>query len=349
MARRMEKEYLPALQLLSARQATASLGKPTWLVLENLLTANTRLLHQERALGTRDVLRVTLMLDARMPTPSRFPTLEAALGRPHATRLRWLKDGTATRTADLIENGFWAGATGAPVTQLLASVFAALELTTANLKADVLGFKVVVGASLLPPSLGGLLLTRTAMLAAFVAATVELGLAGAKAHGGFGHSLVTDPSCSRPATSARDVDVLEAWSAVACVALVEAQMPTGKRLVAGLVAMRNIILARLPWPCCDLRQRRLATWAVGHHIRRKGTVGRLLVLRVTGFLAGVMATVKLSATDAAANKRTLEPRVRICPFVSFGRDSGLPVVERFQDFIPLIAGHLSRLLAAVAR
>lgn len=267
------------------------------------------------------------MLDARMATPSRLPTLEAALGRPHATRLGWLKDGTPAGTADLIENGFWAGATGAPVTQLLASMFAALELTTANLKADVLGFKVVVGTSLLPPSLGGLLLARTAMLAAFVSATVELGLAGAKAHRGFCLSLVTDASCGRPATSACDVDVLEAWSTVACVALVETQMPTGKRLVAGLVAMGNIILTRLPWPCCDLRQRRIATWAVGHHIRRKGTVGRLLVLRVTGFLAGVITTVEPSATDAAADKRSLEPRVRVCAFVSFGRELGLSVVE----------------------
>jgi hypothetical protein len=252
---------------------------------------------------------VTLMLDARMPTPSRFPTLEAALGRPHATRLRWLKNGTPAGTADLIENGFWAGATGPPVTQLLASVFAALEPTTANLKADMLGFKVVVGTSLLPPSLGGLLLARTAMLAAFVPAAVELGLAGAKAHGGLSLSLVTDAACSRSATSACDVDVLETWSAVTYVALVEAQMPAGKRLAAGLVAMRNIIPTRMPWLCCDLRQRRPAAWAVGHRIGRKGTVGRLLVLRVTNFLAGVMTTVELSATDAAADKRPLKPRV----------------------------------------
>jgi len=79
-------------------------------------------------------------------------------------------------------------------------------------------------------------------------------------------------------------------------------MPTGKRFVAGLVAMRYIVLTRVPWLCCDLRQQRLAAWAVGHHIRRKGTVSRLLVLRVTGFLAGMMTTVKLPATDAAADK-----------------------------------------------
>jgi len=161
------------------------------------------------------------MLDARMPTPSRFPTLEAALGRPHTTRLRWLKDGTPAGTADLIENGFWTGATGPPVTQLLASVFAALELTTANLKADMLGFEVVVGTSFLPPSIGRLLLSRAAMLAAFVPAAVELGLTNAKAHGGFGLSLMTDAACSRSATSACDVDILEARSAAAYVTLVE--------------------------------------------------------------------------------------------------------------------------------
>lgn len=105
--------------------------------------------------------------------------------------------------------------------QLLASVFTALERTTANLKAYMLGFKVVVGTSLLPPSLGSLLLSRTAMLTAFVPPTVELGLASSEAHGAFSHSLVTDASCGRPATSACDVDVLEAWSAVSCVAVVE--------------------------------------------------------------------------------------------------------------------------------
>lgn len=104
-------------------------------------------------------------------------------------------------------------------------------------------------------------------------------------------------------------------------------MPTGKRLVAGLVAVRNIILARLPWLRCDLGERRLATRAVGHHIRRKGTVGRLLVLGVTGFLADVMTTVEFSATDAAADKRPLEPRVGISCFVFLGRDLGLSVVE----------------------
>jgi hypothetical protein len=194
------------------------------------------------------------------------------------------------------------------VTQLLAAMFATFELSPADLKTNMLGFEVVVGVSLLPPSLGGLLLSRTAMFAAFVPAAVELGLAGTEAHGGCSLSLMTDAASCRSATSACNIDILEAWRAVACVALVEAQVTAWEGFV-------------------DLGQERLSAWAVRHCFRRKRTAGRLLILWVTGFLAGVMATVEISTTNSAAYERALKPWVSICSFGSFGRDLGLPAAE----------------------
>ena len=288
------------------------------------------------------------MLDGWMPTSSSLPTLEAALGRPHATWLRWLKNGTTAGTADLIKHCFRARATGPPVAQLLTSMFAAFELTGAYLKTDMFGFKIVVGGPLLPPPFRCLLLSRAAMLAAFMSTAAESGFADTEAHGCFNLSLMAHATYSRSATSACDVDVLKARRAVPRVALVEAEVPTGKGLVARLVAVRNGILTRLTWLSCDLRQRRLATWAVRNHIWRKRTVSRLLILRVAGFQAGVMTTVELPATGASANERPLEPWVSIGSLVFFDRYLGLPVIEGFQYVIPLVAGHLLRFFAAVA-
>jgi hypothetical protein len=78
------------------------------------------------------------------------------------------------------------------VAQLLTGVLATFELASANLETDMFGFKVVVGISLLSLSFGSLLLSRAAMLTAFMATAVELNLANAEAHWGFDLSLMAD-------------------------------------------------------------------------------------------------------------------------------------------------------------
>lgn len=49
------------LQNLIARKSTTRLLKPAWLVFQNLLCANTPLLNQKRALGTRLVVGVAVV------------------------------------------------------------------------------------------------------------------------------------------------------------------------------------------------------------------------------------------------------------------------------------------------
>jgi hypothetical protein len=108
------------------------------------------------------------------------------------------------------------------------------------------GLDVLVCVSLVPPSLGGLLLPRTAVLAALMPSTIELRPANPEAKRMMDVPLVTDRPAAGSATSARHINRLRACPARPGVALVQAKVPAAKRFVAESVAMRYGVLACLP-------------------------------------------------------------------------------------------------------
>lgn len=79
-----------ALQLLSAGQTAAGLGQIAGLVLERLLSADARLLDQERALRTFHIVKMALMWYRWVATSRTSRTFISAFGRSSPARLRWL-------------------------------------------------------------------------------------------------------------------------------------------------------------------------------------------------------------------------------------------------------------------
>ena len=164
---------LPALELLSARSPTMSLLEMTWLALELLLAARTQFLNQKRALGAGHFVGMTVVLDRGMAAGWPAKAVKSTLRRRSAARLGRLEDGPAAVAADLVEDGLRTAPTGASVADLLTSVAAAFQRSSAGSDADMLGLD---GGDL--PShpvfpLGGLslrclLLAGTAVLSAFV-------------------------------------------------------------------------------------------------------------------------------------------------------------------------------------
>jgi hypothetical protein len=156
------------------------------------------------------------------------------------------------------------------------------------------------GIPLLLPPLRGLLLAGTAAVSAFVSSAVKLSFADAEAVRVNNAPLMARRPGRCPAATARYVDVLAARRAGASVAFVRAQMTTSQNLIAGLVAVRDRILTRLPWFHGHRIERSLAARAVGDNVWREGAVGGRFILGVTWFLAGVVPAVECPATDIVA-------------------------------------------------
>jgi len=239
-----------ALERLAARQATSGLFEPARLVLQDLLSTNARLLHQKGALWARYIIRVTLVLNTGMSASASPVALKPALRWPAAAGLWRGEDGTPASATDLVENGFGARRAWTPMAQLLASVVAALELTSAHLDADVFSLVVFIDSStLLLSSLSSLFLSRAAPLSALVSTTVELSLANAEAQGMLDGSLVTNRLGCRSSTPAGHIDDLGAETTRARVAPLFARVTARKNLVARLLAVWYRILARLSRLC----------------------------------------------------------------------------------------------------
>jgi hypothetical protein len=102
-------------------------------------------------------------------------------------------------------------------------------------------------------------------------------------------------------------------------------MATGEDLIARALAVRNRVFARLSLVTQKLQQWRLAAGAVGDDIWREGTMGGLLILRMTHHGTFVDATVKLSLADVPAVEGSLKPGL-------VGR------IERGLDLVLLITG-----------
>lgn len=166
-----------------------NLLKPTRLVLDALLPANTHLLHQERALGARRRVRMAVMLHRGMITRPRPRAVKPTHWRACPARLWRLENRSTTRTTDLVEDSLGTRRAGALVTELLASMRSALQRAAARPQADMVGLVLLVGVkhgvllALCDSPLRSALLTCAADLVALVAATVHLGAADAGAFG----------------------------------------------------------------------------------------------------------------------------------------------------------------------
>lgn len=147
---------------------------------DGLLATDARLVGQEGALGALDVVRVTVVIDARMSACRDFGALKPTLGRPCAARLGRLQNRLAAAAANLLKNGLGAACAEAAVAHLLTVVLPALEELPTGPDANVLGLELRHG-TLLPPlgrlPLRSLLLSRAAVFSALVASAVQVCLA----------------------------------------------------------------------------------------------------------------------------------------------------------------------------
>ena len=308
---------------------------PAWAVLHDLLSTNTRLVHQRWALRTVDVIRVTRVRDSRVTAWLAPSARESALRRPRSAGLRRIEDGTPAIAAYLVEDSFHTRGTLALVAELLTCVLTALQCTAANFETDMFRFVVLVRSSvLLFPSLCGFLLAWATTLAALVSAAVQLGFANPEAHRMLDRALVAGRLGHCPAATARDVDNLRAHSTRAGVAFLLTQMTARKDLIAWLVTVRYRVLARLPRRFRQRCQWGFSARTMSDHIGREGAVCRFFVLGVARLLAGMVTAIVRSATDVGALKRAFEPRVRI---IHLRGALKLPVVERILNLTTLIA------------
>lgn len=282
------------------------------LAMQLLLAASTPLVHQERALGARDVVHMTVVLNRWVSAGRSSGAVEPALGGVRPARLRRLEHRPATVAADLVEDGLGATCTRSAVAHLLAVMAAAFQRPPARADADVFGFDDgVTRLSVLPPAGGlplcSLLLPWAATFATFVTAAAQIRLACPHAPRLLDVSLMTNRCGRRSPTSTRYLNLLHAESAIPSVALGFAEVTTRQDLITDLVAMGHRILARLPWSLQQAFKRRLSTRAVGDQVGRIGAVSRLLVLSMAGCRAAVRPAIELSLARIQAAERALEP------------------------------------------
>jgi hypothetical protein len=173
---------LPALQFLSTGESTAHILKPTWLVLQPLLTTNARSLDQEWTFRAVHIVGVAVVLYLRVPAWPRFGAAEPTFRSSSPTRLWRLENRPTTCTADFLENCFQTTWAGAFVADLLAGMVSAFERTPTNPDADMLCLDLVLCLSLglvfslRCQSLRGFSLTLAASLDTLMTSTVQLRL-----------------------------------------------------------------------------------------------------------------------------------------------------------------------------
>jgi hypothetical protein len=167
-----------------------------------LLAARANLLHQERALGAVNIVRVTVVLDGGMATGRAPLAIEAAVRGQGATGLRWLEDRPSAVAADLFEDSFRTSGAGSAMANLLTEVAAAFELPAAGPDADMLCLnrRELPRDPVLPLcclSLCRLFLASAAALKALVSPTAQVDLADSQAQRMLHVSLVTYRSRGR--------------------------------------------------------------------------------------------------------------------------------------------------------
>lgn len=131
-------------QFLAAGKAARDFVAPTWLVLEDFLSAATRLLHQIRAWRAWLCILVALVFDLLMSASRPSSAFEVAWWRPSTARLRGLQDSASTSTADFLEHSFETAGTRSFVAKRLAGVISAFQWSTTNSKTDMLRLNVLL-------------------------------------------------------------------------------------------------------------------------------------------------------------------------------------------------------------
>jgi hypothetical protein len=162
-----------------------------------------------------------------------------------------------------------------------------------------------VGQSVLAPgclSLCSFLFARTANLAAFVPAAVQLRMADSSAYWVDSVSVAAGRQFARSATSAGNVDSFLARPAWIGVALVWTDMTAAQGLTAGLVAAWYLLFAGRSQSRHQLVEGRLPARACEDNVGGKGAVASCLILWVAWLLASMITAIVLSAAYLLASK-----------------------------------------------
>lgn len=242
---------LPALELLATRQPAPPLVKPTTLVLQRLLPADTRVFDEVGARRTRRIFGVARVLDGRVSASWSLNARITAIGRLGTAWLRGLKDGEPAGTGDVLEDSLHTRRARPRMARERTEVISTLQRPAADPLARVLLLDLLRDGQrrCLPPLLLAsshpllrLLLHGAASLFAEVPPAVQGALARpraprCRARVGLGASELGRGA----AAAARDVAELEAGVAGAGVARALALVTAGQRPAAHLIAARDLI------------------------------------------------------------------------------------------------------------
>lgn len=189
---------------------------------------------------------MALMLDLGMSAGPLTSAIESTLWGFGTAWLRWLKNCTATSTADVLENSFETASTGTFVAQRSAGMVATLQWSATNLQADVLRLILLsIGWSIQGSmfsfkglALACLLLARTTTFTTFMSTAIECRPTDSRTLGRLINSLMADRVRCCPTTAARYLNRLKTWSTSTTVTLLLAKVAAAKQLLALLLAVR---------------------------------------------------------------------------------------------------------------
>lgn len=112
------------LESLPTDFTAANIAQPTWLILQLLSPAQTRLRCKERTFRTRLLVQMAIVWNLRVAAVLLAFTLESA-GRRTSTAWQWRLEYSATAgTADLVKDSFSTGVARSFVAELWAGVVA---------------------------------------------------------------------------------------------------------------------------------------------------------------------------------------------------------------------------------
>lgn len=133
-----------AFQRLPTNLTATRIGEPARHIFHDLLTTQTFLLGEERALGTSVGVSVAVMCSLRVTARLGPLAWERAWRRLSATWLWRIQDGSSAVARNLLKDCFSTGIAGALVAELRACVSSAFQRSTTNSCANMLGFNFLV-------------------------------------------------------------------------------------------------------------------------------------------------------------------------------------------------------------
>jgi len=177
---------------LATNKAAKHVCTPTRLVLQHLLSTQTRLLGKERALRAFFLIHMTVVCCLRMTASFLSATGKIAWRRSSTTRQRRLQRSTATIAADILKYGFLARTALTLMAQICAVVVTTFQWTAAWSSTNMLSLKLFSWrssiskqkcflVSLSCQSFRSESFTRTAALSTFVASAVQSDATGTHA------------------------------------------------------------------------------------------------------------------------------------------------------------------------